>query len=664
MRYHFPKLKSPPFMPASHQATPIACRVTGPAVSSFSRAAAAPHGRRLSLTRQLLTWLAVLLLASCGYAPTAPEAPPQPPAAGPDATQYFEDGQYAAAAAAWEEQAESAAPGQASSLRVRAADAWLLAGDPADGHRALRRVSRQELDAADQARLDLVLADLALRADRPDEAETLLQQAAGTLPATSQARYRSLQEQLRQKTLGPVSRELGDAHQLVAAMRAYNPVAAVDLMRTLEGVSSAELAIRSENPRADRQWVGWLDLALVIRQNLVVPDRVESAITGWKQRYPQHLLSANEALDTWLRYRETFKPPRMTAVLLPDSGRLRGAGEAIRDGLLTAFYARPSGGELQFFATGDDTDSAIAAYYSALDAGADQLVGPLRKEAVEALLGLPGLTTPVLALNDLPADFLAPPGLAGQITGLSLSQEAEVTALAARAAAAGYQRAIVLAPENEWGERMAAVFEAEFLRDGQQIIASARYVDEENDHSATLERLLQVDESKARAQQLRNILQLPIEYEPVRRSDVDVIFLAATPPQARLIRPQLRFLDAGDVPVYATGRVYSGVPDPGRNQDLDGVLFPTTPWEIAHGEPGAMPDLASLRGGSLASLFALGQDAWNLLSFMRLLRQDPGYVYPGQSGQYRVPIGGGPQREPGWAEFEQGRPRPAVPVDG
>ncbi len=203
------------------------------------------------------------------------------------------------------------------------------------------------------------------------------------------------------------------------------------------------------------------------------------------------------------------------------------------------------------------------------------------------MLNMPGLATPVLALNDLPENFVPPPGLSGRLSGISLSQEAEVTSIAAHAVASGFRRAIVLAPENAWGERMAATFEAEFLQDDRQIIAATRYLETENDHSAALERVLLIDESKARAKRLENVLRVPLEFEPTRRNDVDVIFMAANPTQANLLRPQLRFLDAGDVPVYATGRVYSGQPDPARNQDLDGVRFPTTPWELAHNSSGA-----------------------------------------------------------------------------
>jgi outer membrane PBP1 activator LpoA protein len=208
---------------------------------------------------------------------------------------------------------------------------------------------------------------------------------------------------------------------------------------------------------------------------------------------------------------------------------------------------------------------------------------------------------------------------------------------------------------------MAVAFEGEFLQDDRQITAAARYDQTENDHSSTLERVLGIDESKARKTRLENTLQMQLEFEPAIREDVDVIFLAANSMQARLIRPQLRFLDAGGIPVYSTGRVFSGEPDPAGNQDLDGLRFPALPWELGHTSEESIPDLASLRGGVLGALFAVGQDAWNVLPWLDLMRRDGDFAFPGASGSYRMGRDGGLVREPAWAEFRGGVPRPLPP---
>jgi outer membrane PBP1 activator LpoA protein len=601
----------------------------------------------------LLSLSTLVLLAACATPDWGPVAEPTPRSG---AELAFSRGNYAQAASTWQQEALDAEPASAAKLRVRAADAWLLAGEPGKARDMLRWIDRSDLTAQDQSRLDLVLADMALRQNRPDEADSLLRQAQPALPSSARSRYESLKTQTAQQLDSPAMRDISKAAALSDSMAYYNPRNSIEMMRLLENVPSGELAIRADNPRAERQLTGWLDLALIIRQNLVIPDGITVAVAGWKTRHPYHLLSEAQALDTWLSYRQLFHPPRKVAVLLPGSGRLQAASEAIRDGVMAAYLENSGGAEILFFPSGDDEQSAISAYFNALDSGVDWIIGPLRKELIEAMLNLAGMATPVLALNDLPADFIAPAYLAGRVSGISLSQESEAAAAAAHAAASGYKRAIVLAPESAWGERMAYAFEAEFLQEDREIVAAMRYLESQNDHSATLQRALKIDQSKARKKKLENTLQMQLEFEPSRRDDVDVIFMAANASQARQIRPQLRFHDAGDIPVYATGRVFSGQPNPSRNQDLNGVRFPATPWQLAHTLKEEIPDLSSLRKGTLGSLFAVGKDAWNLLPWLDLMNKDPDFVFPGQSGYYRAMGSKGLMREPAWAEFSRGRP--------
>jgi outer membrane PBP1 activator LpoA protein len=607
------------------------------------------------LTAGVPSILLILTLASCATSgtPWTPEQGQQSSAAS-----SFARGRYEEAANAWQEEAMNAEPGQAASLRIRAADAWLLAKKPDNAEDTLRWVNRQDLPKQDEARLNLVLAGLALQNGRPDEAEILLRNARQDLPPDATTRYENLYAEAVRQLSAPGSRDLARAKQIGSKMHFYEPVAALDLIRSLENVSSGELAVRADNPRGERQFAGWLDLALVIRGNLVHPAGITTAVSAWKARHPFHLLTEQQALDTWLRYRQLFAPPRKVALLLPDSGRLKAAGDAIRDGVMSAYLENPGGSEVIFFGTGDDLQSVISAYFNALDAGAEWIVGPLRKESVEALLNLAGLSTPLLALNELPQDFSPPPGLTGRIRSISLSQDDEAAAIAAHAANTGFTNALVIAPENPWGERMALAFESEFLQEDRQIVAAARYNASDNDHSATLERLLKIDQSKTRKRVLQNTLNMELEFEPVRRDDVDVIFLAADPGQAKLIRPQLRFLDAGDIPVYATSRVYSGEPDPLKNQDLNGVRFAATPWQLSHPAREDIPGLDSIRRGRFSSLFALGQDAWNLLPWLELAQKDPDFVFQGQSGSYRSADHPEFSREPDWAVFSSGRPVP------
>ncbi len=600
--------------------------------------------------------LGMMFLATLPGCATSPRAPVVDQDFQGSAEQAFAQRDFKQAAKIWQHDAIEARPAKAASYRVRAADAWLLANQVNQAEDLLKWISRVGLDSRDQARLDLVLADLALHHERPDEAEQLLRQARPNLPSSSQNRYNNLSARLQQRLSLPVSMDISRAAKLASSIDSYDPHAALAVIKSLDYVTSGELEVRADHPGGEQHLTGWLDLALVIRQNLVVPDQVNQAMASWKARHPDHPLSENEALDLWLRYRQQFTPPRKLAVLLPGSGRLSAAGTAVRDGLMSAFLENPGSTEILFFATGDEPESAISAYFNAMDAGVDWIIGPLQKSSIEALLKLAGLATPILALNEFPPSFVAPPGLSGQLFGISLSQEKEAAAVAEHAVASGFERAVVLAPESAWGERMALAFQGEFLQENRELIAAVRYSESDNDHSPVIERMLKIDESKARKNRLENTLQMPLEFEAVRRNDIDVIFMAANATQAKLIRPQLRFFDAGDIPVYATGRVYSGQPNPVRNRDLNGIRFPITPWQLEHANPGDIPELESIRGGNLATLYSIGYDAWKLLPWLELIRRDPDFNFPGQSGVYRAGSNGNLRREPAWAVFSRGRP--------
>jgi outer membrane PBP1 activator LpoA protein len=613
-----------------------------------------------SVNRALFLLAPLLVIAACSTTGPAPVADVD---AAVGAEQAFASEHYEQAARLWQQEALSADPPVAGAYRVRAADAWLLADRPEQAEEILRWVKRSELSAADNALMDLVLADLALRHGRADEAEYLLEQASNDLPTAAKRRFQDLTARTLQQLSGPGARNIAQASRLSNSITNYQPESALELLESLELVSSGELAIRAENPRAEQSLTGWLDLALVIRGKLVRPDQLNSAIADWKSRHPFHVLSISEALDLWLRYRQKFGPPSRIAILLPGSGRLRTAGEAIRDGLMSAYLQNPGGSRILFFPTGDEPESAIAAYFQALDEGADLIIGPLQTGSITAMLNLAGLATPMLAMNRIPDDTAMPDGLSGQIFGLSLSQEQEVTAIARRAGDLGLERAIVLAPETNWGNLMAAAFEEAFLHEEHEIIAASRFPDDENDHGPTLERVLKIDESKARMTRLENTLRIPLTFEPSRRDDFDLFFMAASATQGRLIRPQLRFYEAGDVPVFATGRIYSGKPDRTRNQDLNGVAFPTTPWQLVHTSEEQMPVLDSIREGNLAALFAVGADAWNLLPWLGLMNSDPDFTFPGDSGNYKAGEGVNLKREPAWAQFSRGRPVPMAVKD-
>ncbi|MFQ5635102.1 MAG: penicillin-binding protein activator, partial [Gammaproteobacteria bacterium] len=357
---------------------------------------------------------------------------------------------------------------------------------------------------------------------------------------------------------------------------------------------------------------GWLALGEIAWTRRTEPAAMRRALLSWRDDYPNH--PANRLLIreliSGLPAAQAF--PRRVALLLPLTGQARQAAAAIRDGFLAAHFSATELPDRPAIRIYDVSSLGVAqAYRQAVDEGATFVVGPLMKTAVRELSAV-GVTTPTLTLNFLPDDAPAPAGL----YQFSLSPEDEARQVAQRSAGLGQSRALALAPNTAWGRRVLTSFMREFeLRGGQTL--DYRFYDPGNpDFSSGIQELLLIDESRARRDRLSANLGVPLEYEPRRRSDVDLIFLAATEKAGKLIRPQLRFHYAGAVPTYSTSAIYQE--GTRNNSDLNGIMFPDIPWII---EPDGQSEVVREtiarhwpgQANRRSRLYALGFDAYRLI---------------------------------------------------
>ena len=442
----------------------------------------------------------------------------------------------------------------------------------------------------------------------------------------------------------------------LGTMERYETSHGVALLQLLEDLPSGFLNRIPDTPDAAGSFQHWPQLAVTIRETLVQDADLGLAARAWAAEHPGHAVTEPGFIDLAEAYRGLFALPTRIGVLLPNEGGLASAGKAIRDGLLSSYLQQPRGVQLRFYPTTEDPQSAVAAYFSALNDGAQWIIGPLRRESVEALSGLGSLGVPLLLLND-------PVNVERQFTeslvfSLSLAQEMEARAIADQALENGLKSALVLAADSPWGQRIETAFSEAFLEGGGDIRASARFNPAETDHGELLTRLLQLDQSQGRKDRLQATLNIPLSFEPTRRDDFDLIFLAASPVQGRQIRPQLRYYDAFGKPVFATARIYSGEVNRDQDLDLNGIIFPSTRWHLSGSLDG--PRLSSVHDGSMGSLFDLGADAWRMLPWLPLLRKDPDLRFTGRLGTLFMDARGRVRRQPLWAVFSGGAPVPAV----
>ena len=231
----------------------------------------------------------------------------------------------------------------------------------------------------------------------------------------------------------------------------------------------------------------------------------------------------------------------------------------------------------------------------------------------------------------------------------------------------GHSRAGLLVPETEWGARVAAAFTEQWVASGGVVAARAAYRGAAEDLAQPVRDLLGIDTSEDRAGRLRRVLRRSISHEPFPRNDLDFVFLAGFPREARLLRPQITFLRAPDLPVYATSHVFAGVPEPQRDLDLDGIVFNDMPWvlDTAPGEDALRERILELwpaASEGFIRYYAFGADAYRLQRGLHRLADRPGEAaLAGYTGRLTVGTQAQVHIEMAWARFRNGVPEPVAP---
>jgi outer membrane PBP1 activator LpoA protein len=345
------------------------------------------------------------------------------------------------------------------------------------------------------------------------------------------------------------------------------------------------------------------------------------------------------------------------ALLLPISGRTAAAAVSVREGFLAAYYQAPVAERerVRVYDTGADTVAAALARASAM--GAELMVGPLTREEVIAAAQFTGGRPPLLALNFLPPETPAPP----QFYQYALSPEDEARLVARRVLADHHRRGVALAPSGDWGTRVLAAFRQELEAGGGELMATASIDPSRTDYSGAVTEVLGINASQARERQLEAILGTKLQFEPRRRGDIGFIFAPAPANTERLLRPQLRYHFAGDIPTYATSLAFE--PDVRANQDLEGLMFPEMPWmlggDLADAVRAATRDAWPNGGLARNRLYAFGFDAYRLAV---ALQKRPGSVnIEGLTGKLSFDAERRVRRELVWVQLHDGELR-ALPA--
>jgi uncharacterized protein len=601
------------------------------------------------IAARIATLLAVIVLAGC---PSVVRPPAERAPDAQAAEKLARAGQLTQAAEMFEQLAERSLPPQQAQWRLRAADLWFSAGERARAERILAGLG-PELPP-DQARTrSLLSAEIAIASNRPERALELLRSLPPASTPAANAQVLALQARAQFVQ--------GNAPEAVRTLLAREKwVQGDDLVANRREIADALRAAAGQGVSlqppagADPVLAGWLELGSVLIELERNPFAATNNVRDWRARYPLH--PANSAILDDLLRESALEYPSQVALLLPLSGRQQAAAMAVRDGFLSGYFQQAAAQRPRVRIYDVAGQDAASAYLQAVEDGAQFVVGPLMKDDVSATADIAEGSVPVLALNFLADGRVAPP----EFFQFALLPEDEARQVARRVIADARPRGVALVPAGEWGTRVLASFQEELEVLGGQLIAGGSYDPAASDHTAVIQQLLRLSDSRERYARLAATLGTKLEFEPRRRGDVDFIFIAGQPSQGRLIRPLLRFHYAGDIATYSTSEAFE--PDEVANVDMDGVIFPDMPWmiskdtvseELRETIHSAWPARAVRRG----RLYAFGFDAYRLIPVLRARRGTAGLSISGMTGRLSLDQDGRIRRDLDWAEIREGRPR-------
>ena len=475
-------------------------------------------------------------------------------------------------------QAKGVPAEQAVPLLLRAIAGFIGQGQAADAQALIAQLQYTPMRGFQRHALMLHQAHLAQtlgQHERALEQLRALEQAPAPAPilnAETEARLLWLRADSRQA--------LGRSDEAVATLLRRDalpelPARAANQQRVLELIESLDplgrLLLR-EHP-ADHAIHGWVALSEALQAES--PEERTEAIRRWLARYRQHpaaQLLFTQQLPADDNPRSRY---RHIAMLLPLTSPFGTAARAFYEGFMDARNHDPADRQpaVSLYDIGEDPSLVSLYHRAAINDGADFIVGPLGRRAVEALLSGAPTQLPVLMIGTVPEHKTAP-----NLYGLSLSAEREARQVAVRAFADGHRQAGIFRSESLWGRRVADAFAAQWETLGGTLVDDRAFPGDFSEYARVIRKFLGLDKSIKRERLLRAQLKINLQFTPRRRDDLDFLFLAANAEQARLLVPQLRFFQAHDLALYATSYVYNGKPEPAVDADLDGIIFGDMNW--------------------------------------------------------------------------------------
>jgi outer membrane PBP1 activator LpoA protein len=529
-------------------------------------------------------------------------------------------------------------PLRSAELLIAASEGFLERDDPASALAILESVDVQSLDPETR--------------DALARARAAVYERLGQIPEA-----RSTLAQITQMTVGDLLKTANLCAQLDAhgcAADGYIQAAIksdFDTARLPVGINDsiwAHLTRARRGPvafthRYHHAW--WL-----LQQEMRNADSVSGQVTAWRRwqdEYPSH--PARIAPPQALRQLDDYAIPDI-GVLVPLSGPFASAGQALRDGLISAYLAERSTAKppMRFY----DSNAADLGVIleQALADDVDVFVGPLVKDNADRFARLAeAARVPTLVLN-----YLTNEEASHQfVYQLGIAIEDEAATLASAVLNRGHEQVLIIHSNATWSRRAVD----RFTDDWRYSYATADFNDIKGLTDAVGESM-QVAASHDRSTELGRILGEPLEFLPRARKDFDAVIALTTQLESRALIPALQFHFADDLPVYATSQSARGE----NLSELEGFTMTELPiFAEPNSKQSELLEAYDLVASPLAELYALGFDAYKVATWLPLLSATHGLSLTAATGYLDLQTSGRFRRDLSVSRVRQeGRLEPLV----
>ncbi|AOE50480.1 penicillin-binding protein activator [Kangiella sediminilitoris] len=545
-------------------------------------------------------------------------------------------------------------------FKLKAAIAYKERDSEAESYAVLRSFQPTELPLEERDAYYLLFGEVALSQGKPLEAIRSLQSVSNPQDHSIgwQAHYAiqladSLAANNRLADAAVVRLEADDLFKNFRVASEQRELAWQELL--LSPMGAIEI---KRNRAADHSILGWLDMAIIYKRYARSASSMSAAMEEWSNIYPEHPAKSYIDMSQIGSIDFAVTKPTRVGLFVPMSGKLAPVGHLIRDGFMAGYYQQSNIAESAEIVVYDTQGIDMQTLYQkAFEDGVDFIVGPLLKSNIDDLTAQPNLPIPTLALNRLDSNYVP-----NNFFQFGLPVEDEARQIARHAIREGQTRAFVINADQAIGKRAVEAFTNEFEQMGGYVVKTANISHNQNVKAAVMS-MLGADQAEKRAQDLQNLLNLPIEASGQGSATADFIFMVSKVDKARIIKPYLNYYYAYDLPVYATSAVYTGSTNPSRDNDLDGISFTDAPWMLGSTEEiqdsrRRMKQLVPNSTNSLARFFALGHDSFLIIPELVEFTQNPNHMVYGLTGSLTMDVYGRFIRQLSWGLFSGGEVSP------